>query len=181
VEWLEKERGAEPLATLVRALPEEDQKAFAVGRPALGLLAATWYPAELVHRFLDQLTAGLGEGQQELMARRGAEAIMSANLRGVYKSIFGLVVSPRLYAFSIQQIWDMHYDSGTVRIVDVGRAGHRSTISGWRAHHPFACLLNQAATYPIYEAMGCREVVARREACQSQGAAACVFLVEWEP
>src|SRR5262245_23245403 len=88
VAWVEQDRGADALASVVAGLSTEVQRQFLVGRPALGLLAATWYPAEVVHAFLDQLTRGLSEADLNRMARQGAEFTMQRNLRGVYRSLF---------------------------------------------------------------------------------------------
>ena len=179
VEWIERERGAAALDAMVAALPPEDLALLARGRPAMGILTGTWYPAAMVNRFLDRVSEGLTALQQKALARRGAEAIMGANVKGVYKALFTLFVSPRIYAHSIQRFWDLHYDSGTVETVQEGPRRNRSTIAGWRAHHPFGCLLNLASAYAIYGAMGCIGVRTWREACVGQGGPACVYVVEW--
>jgi len=179
VAWLEKDRGAPALAGIVASLPTDVRQRFVVNRPALGLLPATWYPAELVHVFLDALTWGVSGAEMERMAREGAEFAMQRNLRGVYRSLFGLFVSPKIYALGIQQLWNLHYDSGRVGNLEAGPNTHRAVIHDWRGHHPFICRLNMAAAFPIYGAMKCRDVAVRREACVSYGDPACAWVITW--
>jgi hypothetical protein len=179
VAWVEQDRGPEALAEVVSGLPPEVRRQFLVGRPALGLLAATWYPAEVVHAFLDQLTQGLGEAELQRMARQGAEFTMQRNLRGVYRSLFALFVSPRIYVLGMQQLWNLHYDSGRVRNVEDGPNRHRAIVSDWHGHHPFICRLNTAAVFPIYGAMKCKDIGVHRESCVSQGDPACSWVITW--
>ena len=179
VAWVEQDRGADVLAGLVTDLPPDVQRHFLVGRPALGLLAGTWYPAELVHAFLDRLTRGLGEPELQRMARQGAEYTMERNLRGVYRSLFSLFVSPRMYVLGMQQLWNLHYDSGRVHNTELGPTTHRAEVSAWRGHHPFACRLNTAAVFPIYGAMKCQDIEVHREACVSHGDPHCAWVISW--
>jgi len=179
VAWVEQDRGAEALGRLAASLPADVSHHFVVSRPALGLLPATWYAAEVVHAFLDALTDGASEPELARMAREGAEFTMERNLRGVYRSLFGLFVSPRIYAMGVQQLWNLHYDSGRVVIVEPSPNTHRAAIHGWRGHHPFACRLNMEAAFPLYGAMKCRDVTVRREACVSNGDTACGWVITW--
>jgi hypothetical protein len=179
VAWVEQDRGADALAGVVADLPPDIQRHFLVGRPALGLLAGTWYAAELVHAFLDRLTRGLGEPELQRMARQGAEYTMERNLRGVYRSLFSLFVSPRMYVLGMQQLWNLHYDSGRVRNTELGPTTHRAEVADWRGHHPFACRLNTAAVFPIYGAMKCQDIEVHREACVSHGDRYCAWVINW--
>jgi hypothetical protein len=180
VAWVEQDRGADVLAGVVADLPPDVQRHFLLGRPALGLLAGTWYPAELVHAFLDRLTRGLGEPELQRMARQGAEYTMERNLRGVYRSLFSLFVSPRMYVLGMQQLWNLHYDSGRVRNTELAPTTHRAEVTDWRAHHPFACRLNTAAVFPIYGAMKCQDIEVHREACVSHGDPYCAWVINWK-
>jgi hypothetical protein len=179
VAWVEQDRGADALAAVVATLPPDVQRHFQVGRPALGLLAATWYPAGLVHAFLDALTRGLPEPELQRMALEGAEFTMQRNLRGVYRSLFAMFVSPRIYALGMQQLWNLHYDSGRVRNIEKTPNMHRAEVEGWRGHHPFACRLNTAAVFPIYSAMKCQDIEVNRESCVARGDAACCWVITW--
>ena len=179
VAWVEQDRGPDALAAVVADLPGDVRRHFLVGRPALGLLAGTWYPAELVHSFLDRLTKGVNEQELQRMARQGAEFTMERNLRGVYRSLFSLFVSPRIYVLGVQQLWNLHYDSGRVRNTELGPTAQRAEVSDWRGHHPFACRLNTAAVHPIYGAMKCQGIDVRREACLSHGEPYCAWVINW--
>jgi hypothetical protein len=179
VAWVEQDRGADALGGVVAGLAPDVRRNFLAGRPALGLLAATWYPAGLVHAFLDELTRGLSEQELQRMALQGAEFTMQRNLRGVYRSLFALFVSPRIYVMGMQQLWNLHYDSGRVRNTEKTPNMHRAEVEDWRGHHPFACRLNTAAVFPIYGAMKCQDIEVHRESCVSRGDPHCSWIITW--
>lgn len=148
-----------------------------------GFQASRWYPAELVHVLVDEVIAGRSEAERDALARRAARAIMGRTLSGVYRFLFSAFATPELYARHAQRLWALHYDNGTVNIDNEARGGlHRAAharVMRWISHHPFVCKLNGAATLPIYEAMGCREVTCNTIACVSTGSPHCEWLIEW--
>jgi hypothetical protein len=125
------------------------------------------------------MTAGLTESELETMARDAADEIMGRTIRGVYKAVFALVVSPGRYVKHIDKIWRLHYDTGEIRVLESGAGIHRLRYQGWKSHHPFICKMNSSAGYAIYGAMGCHGVRVSRLGCVSEGAATCETQITW--
>jgi hypothetical protein len=167
----------------LRALAEAYPKDVAAGRSGGGFLSSRWYPAELVHVLVDEIIAGRSPAEQDELAQRAAKVIMSRTVGGVYKFLFSTFATPDLYARHAQRLWSLHYDSGSVQIDNRPREGSNSAaharVARWNGHHPFVCKLNRAATIPIYEAMGCRDVRCDTIACVSNGDDDCEWLVRW--
>jgi len=173
-------------ARIVRALTGLQQAyplAVDPTRAGGGFVASRWYPAELVHVMVDELIAGRGPAEQKALAEHAASVIMGRTLRGVYRLLFSTFATPELYARHAGKLWALHYDNGAVEIENNAREGLQSVahlrVVRWISHHPFICLLNGAATKPIYEAMGCRDVGYQRIACVLNGNPHCALLVHW--
>lgn len=182
VGWWETTYGAESVPRELGALCPHVPNAsefLAVDRPALGILASAWYPAALVHGVVDALVGDLPESQWDAVAMQAAPAIMQTNFHGVYKAVFGLLISPDRYIKLAQRLWSMHYDTGTAMIVRDGDFAHRSTNRDWHGHHPFICRLNAQASLALYGAMGCRDIQIERLSCVSHGASGCETRVQW--
>jgi hypothetical protein len=165
------------VAAAVRAI---ESSALSAERADFGVMQNVWYPAELVHELLDRLTEGFTEQELERMAQDAAIHVMSATLRGVYKTMFSLIATPERYARHIPKLWRVHYDNGEPAILTRGPNEHRISFLAWESHHPFVCRLNMAAALPIYEAMGCKGVSWRRAHCKSQGGEHCTAIVTWK-
>lgn len=179
--WWEENRGREQmLAAFDRMRITEHRNLLDPEREALGILASRWYPADLIHALLDELTAGISRGQRLEMAEIAADAVMTATFSGVYKAVFVALASPPRMVAHIQRIWDMHYDSGKVTITPMSPREHSTCYSQWDSHHEFICQLNMASARPIYKAMRCQNVQIERVQCVSDGAPDCRFRVHWE-
>lgn len=171
------------LERALRALAEAYPNDVDASRSGGGFLASRWYPAELVHVLVDEVIAGRSALEQEQLARHAAQVIMNRTLSGVYRFVFSTFATPELYARHAQKLWSLHYDNGHVQVDNKPRAGMRSVararVVRWISHHPFVCKLNGAATMPIYEAMGCRDVTCDTIACVSKGSDHCEWLIHW--
>lgn len=177
--WYERTQGSERLRSGITALPESARLHLQPDREALGILAATWYPAKVVHSLLDALLHGVSENERRAMARDAAEAVMRATLRGIYRVLFRMMATPQLWARYGHRLWSMHYDTGELDY-ELRDATHMiSTVRDWWSHHPFICELNCAASYPIFSEMGCADVEAVQEACISRGDEHCVYAIQW--
>jgi hypothetical protein len=177
--WYEAFVNAEEVRGAVRRTHADFPDVFDLGRAQFGILASRWYRAEVVHAVLDRLILGKAERELETIARDAAEAIMTKTIRGVYRTVFALVITPDRYRKHIDKVWSLHYDTGRIVVEEPGPQAHRVRYEDWRSHHPMICRLNMAAGGPIYEAMGCRDVSVRRLGCVSDGARACENLVSW--
>jgi hypothetical protein len=144
----------------------------------LGVLPNVWYPAPLVHALIDELTEGFTQDELAVMAQDAATEIMKKTLRGVYRAVFNLFVTPDRYRRHIDKLWSLHYDNGRPLIEVVGPGAHRVRYVDWAGHHPFVCTLNMSSAIPIYEAMGCRDVSWSRVSCTDAGGT-CESLVRW--
>ena len=180
IAWWEETQGPASLVTALEAARAQNLgKSLTTEREALGILPSTWYPAELVHALLDSLLKDVDHRTRQAMANEGADVVMKSTLSGVYKAVFSMLASPRLFATYIQRMWNMHYDSGIVTIEQEPML-HRTRYIDWHSHHPFICQLNMASARPLYMAMGCTSVDVQPVGCVSQGADQCQFIVRWE-
>jgi hypothetical protein len=179
LEFCERRFGADWVRTGVARLPSSDQVLLAPGRPALGLLSSTWYPAGLVHRLLDALVVDLGPAARKTLVVDGARAVMDATLRGVYRTFFALVATPERYARFAGKLWGAYYDSGQFVVQQVTATEADCTIRGWTAHHDLICDLNWQAARCIYEEMGCEGVEVDRLSCVGRGDPFCRFRTRW--
>ena len=178
--WWEREHGPEALLTALSRIDGSlVTRYLSADRPALGILASVWYPAELPHQMLDGLIGEVSRPELWKIAENGAIAVMSATLKGVYKTAFGLLATPKRYPKYIQRIWNMHYDSGTVIMEEPEPGQHLNRFSDWRSHHRFICALNVASALPIYRAMNVGSVEYEPLCCVSDGARECQSLVRW--
>lgn len=179
VVWYTKEQGSERLLAAVDALPESARFHLQPRREALGILAATWYPAEVLHSLLDELLRGVPEDERLGMARGAAGVIMRSTLHGIYRVLFRLMATPELYVRFGSRLWSTHYDSGDL-ILELEEPTHlQATVRNWRGHHPFICQLNGAALVPIFSEMGCVDPNVNFEACVSRGDTECRYSLSW--
>ena len=178
VRWYGEARGAPALRDAaergrVTALLDPDH-------PALGVVPSIWYEAEVVHRLLDAMTAGLSGTELRELADDGSAAVMRQTLRGVYRVLFNWMANPARYAKYGPRLWDAYYDSGVFSIQMASDRCAISRIRDWETHHPFICELNRGAARAIYGAMGCRGVRVERQACIDRGDAECRFCTTWD-
>ncbi len=161
------------------ALPARVREHLSAAASDLGVLPNVWYPAGVVHELLDLLTADMDDEQADAVAQEAAIHVMNKTLRGVYRAVFDLFVTPERYSKHIDKLWALHYDNGRPLVETLAPSEHRITYSAWRSHHPFICRLNMSAAVPIYSAMGCKAVTWKRVACKSKGGDHCASHVRW--
>ncbi len=118
-----------------------------------------WYSASTVNELCDALTAHLTPIEQEVMAHEGTRAIVEHTLRGLYGSMFRLLVGPRRYLDRVQTVWGLFHDTGVISGEAVAPREHVTRLRVWRGRHPFVVLLNKAFAHALYESMGCRGIV----------------------
>lgn len=179
VTWYATTQSRRAVLEAIEALQPRYPDVFDPDRKAFGLLASRWYPAEVVHELLDRLIAGRGPDELDRMARDASRTIMNKTIRGVYKTAFALLVTPDRYIKYVDKIWGLHYDTGTPVLTKPAPDTHQLRYEAWAGHHPFICRLNSAAGYPIYTAMGCRDVEVERLGCISEGASVCEVRITW--
>lgn len=179
LDWYARTHGEDRLRAVVDALPAELKQHLDAKSAGHGVLANVWYPATLAHGLLNGMTRGLSAKQRTELADAGAEAIIRANLRGVYKVLFQLFMTPERYANRAQALWDRYYDTGIVTKTIESPTKHVSVIAEWRSHHPVLCEMNASSGRIIYEELGCKNVKVERTACVAWGAPACTQIITW--
>lgn len=177
--WHEQRFGRGRISAVVRELEPLYPEVLDAKREAYGLLASEWYPAPLVHTLLDRLTEGANDAELTRLAEDAANVIMGRTLRGVYRTLFGMVASPDRFARFGHSLWGQHYDTGRNDIERCDANTHRVRYIAWHAHHPFICRMNMASSRPIYEAMGCKDVRYVPQGCVSRGSPICENLIRW--
>jgi hypothetical protein len=177
--WYGRERDPERLRTAVVSLPPglSDRVQWSEGLPRLVPFA--WYPCELVHGILDQLTLGLSDWDRQRLSRETAEYVMETTLRGIYRAIYKAIVSPSMLARVSHRVWGLYYDTGESHVTVESKNAHRGSVKEWRGHHPFLCDVNRYSTEWMYRSLGCNQLVVKQLECVGKGAKACTTLTTW--
>ena len=177
--WYARERDAERLKAAVAALPPDLTASVRWTDGLPRLVPFAWYPCELVHGVLDELTAGLSDWDRARLAREIADTVMETTLKGVYRAIFKAIVSPSMMARVSMRVWQLYYDTGDSRITVESPTQHRAELTDWGGHHPFLCEVNRHSTAWLYRALGCDQLVVKQLECVSKGARRCTMLSTW--
>lgn len=177
--WFEERSGKEALDRAWRELPPEHRALLDPNRPALGVLPSSWYAVAAVHSLLDELTAGFTDAERDRFAEQAAAATIGRMMRGLQKTAFSLLVSPRRYPKIINTLWRMSYDTGSVRVVEHSPTCHEGIVSGWAGHHPLICKINHLSKQHMYATMGCKDVRVELTSCLVRGDADCRSFVRW--
>jgi hypothetical protein len=147
-------------------------------RPAFGVLASTWYPAEIVHHFLDRILEGHPDEGREL-AREVNREVVPRMIHGIYKVIYGAVASPELYSRHIGRQWKRLHTTGERSFVVRAPGEGYSLVTDWPAHHPFLCWITIYTMVSLFESMGFEHVAAERIRCVGHGAEECATILRW--
>lgn len=180
IAWYGREHGRQPLVDAVLRLPQEDQAHFEVDHEALGILPSTWYPAEIIHRALDSITAGRSRDEVRALAKDAGAATVRGMMKGAHKVVFSYVMTPRRYVRVVQTLWRLNYDSGRVDHEILAPNIHQSFVRDWKGHHAFLCALNFSARVTIYEEMGCNNLEIIDRYCVSDGNEECGSVFTWK-
>jgi hypothetical protein len=179
VRWYARTKGRDSLARAVTQMPSGIARQLDATDDALGIIASTWYDAEVVHAMLDAIVAPYPAGDRHVLIRTAAREGVRTSMNGVYKFVVAQIVTPGFYARNIQRLWRMLHDTGS-REITVLRDGHAiSRTWDWPGHHPLLCETAIETMCAIFELTGQKDVVARRTHCVSHGASECVAEVRW--
>jgi len=168
------QRAAEKMPSALRVFvthPEE---------PTLGLLAGTWYPAELVTFVFSEMTADLSPPAVRQLAMSAVRASVGTTLSGIYAGIIRLLVSPKMLADHYQKLWRLYHNTGEFRVIVQAPTKHEFRLSDWPAHDPFLCSMNLYATGLILEMIGAKEVSGQLGACVLRGDDHCSYIQSWK-
>jgi hypothetical protein len=177
--WYGRERDPERLKAAVMSLPPALQERVQWSEGLPRLVPFAWYPCELVHGILDQLTLGLSDWDRQRLGRETADYVMDTTLRGIYRAIYKAIVSPSMLARVSHRVWSLYYDTGESQVIVESKTAHRGSVKAWRGHHPFLCDVNRYSTEWMYRSLGCNQLVVKQLECVAKGAKACTTLTTW--
>jgi hypothetical protein len=178
-EWYESQHGSDRMRELAANLPEDLRGVLDPDEPTTKLLAASWYPARLSHLVLDRVTMGMSDAQIERFARDSTRHLVARGMSGVYRFVLRRVVTPELYALSVDRIWRQWHTTGQREVTITSPTTAKSIVRRWEGHHPVLCTITIETMCAVLETMGCKGLHWKRTACVSRGAKECVTLLEW--
>ncbi|HEX4335550.1 MAG TPA: hypothetical protein VH062_06520 [Polyangiaceae bacterium] len=181
IEWLrwQSDRfGDEAAVAALRHVPAELSACFDPTKPFLGVDPQKWYPAESFHAFLDIVVQPLSPDVLQAYVDDAARRTMQGLMRRAVSSFASALSSVERYARVTNALFRLMHDTGRVQIVTRGLRQHEATISDWRGHHPVVCRFTIMCQAPIYERMGCTDLVIRH-ACVATGALTCGCVTTW--
>jgi len=178
--WYARTHGQDRLDRAVWSLPREQQEEFDLERARLGVLSSVWFPAEVVHGVLDDLTKGLDAAAYEELVESAAEATVKGLMTGAQRIIFSKLMTPSVYSRIANMAFRLNYSPGEVISEVLGPKRHRGHVEGWSGHHPFLCRMNVAIKARLYTVMGCQGVRIEERFCRLEGQDACGSVLTWD-
>jgi|GEM_PF-1709747 len=163
--WYTETRGEEATMRAYRSLPDELRAHLDPDRELFGLLAGSWYPADIAAGLLEAITEGLTRDERSALLRGGVHHTLRSALTGVYRVIFDTLVTPERHAKYAQKIWSHFYDTGKVVGTILGPNEADQVVTEWTGHHAILCELSIWSLTEFHEFMGCRNVKVTRTAC----------------
>lgn len=177
--WVEEHWGPEVLRRAHASLPEDQRRQLDPHRPALGVLAASWYPGDMTLDLLEALFEGRTEQERTRAISEATARAMNANLGGIYKRFFiRLFMSPKQYVVHVNKLWSLHFDTGTITAKLVSETRIHWQIQGWRTHHPLLCRFVLCSEPAVFGAMGCKNV--RTQLASNAPGFDCTHYIEWD-
>jgi len=179
LQWHNANYGQAKIVHAISKLPASQRSTFDLNAPAFGILASRWYPAALVHSLLDAAGGARTDGVLENMARDASVAIMNNMMNGIYSFAFSQLASPSRWIALRQQVWDLYFDTGTITSEYMDDRSICTWYTGWRGHHPLACMLTRAANLAIFRAMGLTDVQIQLTRCIAREDNRCEVVIRW--
>lgn len=163
--WLHRRFGEPAVRQAFASLAPELRGELDLTSSSLGALPSAWYDARIYQHVLDTLLATTPATEHLELAREAGRTVVEQTFRGIYAKLFRLMSTPPLYARYVQKIWDMHYDTGKVKIEQLTTNRALNRVEGWLGHHAFACAVNRQSGAIVYSLMGLRNVEIVHERC----------------
>jgi hypothetical protein len=177
--WYERRLGRDATLAIVADLPPEFERLVTRTRPALGILASTWYPSAFASHMCDRVIAGLPD-EGRAMAREANRDIVPMMIRGIYKALWQTLASPELYARHVDRHWHKLHTTGERSFVIRAPGEALSVVRSWDGHHPLLCWMMIYTMVSLFEAMRLTEVTADRIRCVAHGADECATILRWK-
>jgi hypothetical protein len=180
VVWYGERYGSDALKHTAERLPEDVRAMLDVSNPTFHLLGSLWYPARVVHAFLESLAHGLSPAEiNRLLHDANRSFIKTGARQSVYRFLLERLVTPEIYAVCVPRFWKQFHSTGDRRMTIVRRGFAESSVANWPGHHPLLCTMTIETMCAVFETMGCKNVSWERVACISDGARECKTLVSW--
>lgn len=174
-----RRHGQDAIRALIAELPRETRRLLNPDAEDLGILAFRWYRHDAIRPLLDAWIELTGADDDPAVLRGVAHDMMDEVLKGIYSTLFRLLVSPRLYRSQVNRIWRAFFDNGGVFFETDEDRNHYATLDEWDSFHPVGCHMATYGTEYIYAAMGCKDVKVTREKCRLRGDGTCGLRVTW--
>jgi hypothetical protein len=171
--------GQDAMRNLAARAPRDLAHLLDTGTPVRMVLAASWYPARLVHSMLDTATIGMSEAQTQRTIKEAVRTTVFQATEGVYGTFVRRLLTPDMYALAIPRLWRQVHSTGLRKMERTGATGYQSSVAKWTGHHPVLCGLSIEVMCAMFELMGKRDVSWNRESCVSRGDSSCVTRVSW--
>ncbi|MEO7113153.1 MAG: hypothetical protein ABI183_22130 [Polyangiaceae bacterium] len=181
VVWYGERYGTDSLKQTAALLPEEFRAIIDIGNPTFHLLGSLWYPARLVHAFLEALAHDRTPAAMNRLMHEANRSFLKTGARhSVYRFLLERLVTPEIYAVCVPRFWKQLHSTGERRMKIVRRGYAESTVFNWPGHHPLLCTMVIETMCTVFESMGCKNVSWERATCVSDGARECKTLVSWQ-
>jgi len=180
IQWYATRHGQARIVHAISKLPASQRESFDLGAPAFGILASRWYPAQLVHALLDASGGARTDAVLENLARDAAVEIMANMMNGIYSFAFSQLASPSRWIALRQQVWDLYFDTGTIQSEYLHEKSICTWFTGWRGHHPLACMLTRSSNLAIFRAMGLEGVEIQLTRCVARDDSRCEVVIRWQ-
>lgn len=179
--WMEANVGKSALSAGYDHLRPEHRAVIDPDAPAMGIVTSTWYPQIVAQELAEAACDARPDYPREETIRDFVRYQMDKTLRGIYRMLFELMVTPERASKHIQRMWRLHYDTGQVTWNVEAPGLMRAAMHDWPGHSRDGCeMLRQAEIYYLV-LMGCKGVNSMRTACVARGHEACVSRVTWVP
>lgn len=181
LKWYSTTHGRSRNLDLGRAVPQQYQHYISrPDQPTFGLLAGTWYEADMVAAVFQEMTAGLSPLAVRQLAEEAVRVSVGTTLSGIYAGIIRMLVSPTMLADHYQKLWRLYHNTGEFKVHVLGPAKYEFRLSKWPAHNSFLCQMNLFATRLILELIGLKGVNGQQGACIDKGDQFCSYIQTWK-
>jgi uncharacterized protein (TIGR02265 family) len=172
VRYVEERFGEGALGRVTAALPPED------GAALEGLLASSWYPMGLLLRLMQEAERQLAPQEPELIRNMG-RASCDYGINGVYR-IFFKVGSPEFIISRATRVFSNYYDTGELKIVEVGDRRVAAELVGLEGGAAQFCERIYGWMQRTLELAGARNLRSGHTSCVHRGDAVCRFEGSWD-
>ncbi len=167
-----QEHGPDALARVTAALGPSTKSAVDEG-----FLLNRWYPLEVHNELVRAIDEVLGNGDLGMCKTLGRDSCQR-NLTTIYR-VFLRVGGIHFLLGRVAQAWSVHYDSGSMVLVDKSKTSATLEIRNIPRPSPYHCLPIAGWCHRAAELTGCKDVGHRVIACRERGDRACRFAFAW--